>query len=242
MSNYMTKAAAHARLIKLARAAHYIRRQRALQKYAQAVRMQKYALDIDLSGHKVGVGAGIGALGGGLLGAGLGYGFGAKDKKLMSTLLGAGIGTGVGAGLGAGAGYLLGKPADTPKSVVATIADRENAVAKAKDAWKANGYKDLAPGMSLTNDDRVIMNGEVVGYRRHGWFGRSKFVPATKFGPGMRISGTTVIDNKTGEPIGTRIADTDLVDLTPVLPKKPTAVNVQNNEGYPIVLPYGTMS
>jgi len=109
MSNYMTKAAAHARLIKLARAAHYIRRQRALQKYAQAVQMQKAALS-------TGAGAGIGALGGGLLGAGLGYGFGKKDKKLLSTLLGAGIGTGVGAGVGGLGGYLLNRGSSSSSS------------------------------------------------------------------------------------------------------------------------------
>lgn len=98
MSNYIAKAAAYARLIKLARAAPLIRRQRELQKYAQAVQMQKYALS-DMA--SAGFGAGVG----GLLGGGLGYALGGKDKKLLSTLLGAGIGAGVG-GLG---GYGLNK-------------------------------------------------------------------------------------------------------------------------------------
>lgn len=106
MSNYKT-AAIHARLLKLGHATSFIRRQRALQKYAQAVQMQKQALSLDTTGSRIGAGAGIGALGGGLLGAGLGYGLGKKDKKLMSTLLGAGIGTGVGAGVGGLGGYML---------------------------------------------------------------------------------------------------------------------------------------
>ena len=115
MSNYMTKAAAHARLIKLARAARLARRQRELQKYAQALQMQKQALvDPYATTRNTGFGAGIGALGGGLLGAGLGYGFGKKDKKLLSTLLGAGIGTGVGAGVGGLGGYMLSRKAPTP--------------------------------------------------------------------------------------------------------------------------------
>ena len=98
MSNYMTKAAAHARLLKLASAARLIRRQRALQKYAQAVQMQKAALS---TGAQAGIGAGLG----GLIGGGIGYGLGKKDKKLLSTLIGAGAGAGIG-GLG---GYGLGK-------------------------------------------------------------------------------------------------------------------------------------
>ena len=98
MSNYIKKAAAHARLLKLASAARLIRRQRALQKYAQAVQMQKRALS---AGADAAIGAGLG----GLLGGGIGYGLGKKDKKLLSTLIGAGAGAGIG-GLG---GYGLGK-------------------------------------------------------------------------------------------------------------------------------------
>ena len=105
MSNYMTKAAAHARLLKLASAARLIRRQRALQKYAQAVQMQKQALS---TGAQVGIGTGLG----GLIGAGVGYGLGKKDKKLLSTLLGAGSGAAIG-GLGTYglSGWLNGKKA-----------------------------------------------------------------------------------------------------------------------------------
>lgn len=190
MNNYMTKAAAHARLIKLARAAHYIRRQRELQKYAQAVQMQKYAL----SDAAV---AGIGAGAGGLLGGGLGYILGGKDKKLLSTLIGAGAGAGIG-GLG---GYGLNKI--IPRSPL------EKAIAQ----WEAQKtpYSDLPKGSSLrTTDGAVLLNGKVVGH----YDGNNKFTPVGKQGPAGPI----------------------------VPPKKPTAANVQNNDGYPIVLPYGTMS
>lgn len=91
MSNYIKKAAAHARLLKLASAARLIRRQRALQKYAQAVQMQKQALS---SGAATAIGAGLG----GLVGGGIGYGVGGKKRKLLSTLIGAGAGAGIGAG------------------------------------------------------------------------------------------------------------------------------------------------
>lgn len=105
MSNYIKKAAAHARLLKLASAARLIRRQRALQKYAQAVQMQKAALS---TGAQAGIGAGLG----GLIGGGIGYGLGKKDKKLLSTLIGAGIGAGAGGLGGYGLGSYLNRNAD----------------------------------------------------------------------------------------------------------------------------------
>lgn len=100
MSNYIKKAAAHARLMKLASAARLIRRQRALQKYAQAVQMQKAALS---AGADAAIGAGLG----GLLGGGIGYGLGKKDKKLLAALIGAGAGAGIGGLGGYGLGALL---------------------------------------------------------------------------------------------------------------------------------------
>ena len=100
MGNYVKKAAAHARLVKLASVARLIRRQRAMEKYAQAVYMQKLAADGNTAkqpwttGGKTGlaalIGAGVGGLGG--------LAFGPEDRKLLSTLIGAGAGAGVGAG------------------------------------------------------------------------------------------------------------------------------------------------
>lgn len=98
MGNYVKKAAAHARLVKLASVARLIRRQRAMEKYAQAVYMRKLAADGAkqpwTTGGKTGlaalIGAGVGGLGG--------LAFGPEDRKLLSTLIGAGAGAGVGAG------------------------------------------------------------------------------------------------------------------------------------------------
>lgn len=105
MSNYIKKAAAHARLLKLASAARLIRRQRALQKYAQAVQMQKQALG---TGATAGIGAGLG----GLIGGGIGYGLGKKDKKLLAALIGAGAGAGIGGLGGYGLGAYLNREVD----------------------------------------------------------------------------------------------------------------------------------
>ena len=157
MSNYLQKQATVFRLIKLARLARHVREQRALQKYAQAVQMQKAALS---NAGKIGLGTGVGALGGGLLGAGIGYGLGKKDKKLLSTLIGAGIGTAGGAGLGALGGWALGSrdSVSPPLSVSPYSLEGPGRL-----------VSELPSGLDLDNDFEELDNPEDFGLSGKGW-------------------------------------------------------------------------